>query len=58
MVKRNADGSLKVIGQMPDDDWLREDPPEVRRAMIAKQEELDRGLTEEELEEIRAQFAG
>ena len=24
MVKRNADGTLKILGQMPDPDWLNQ----------------------------------
>ncbi len=39
MVERNADGSLKVLGQMPDPDWLNQ----IRDA----EEEEDAELEEE-----------
>ncbi len=42
MVKRNADGSLKVLGQMPDPDWmnqLRDSEEDVE--LEAEEEETD-----------------
>lgn len=56
MVKRNADGSLKVIGKIPEDGWLHIGPPEVVEAAQAKSDELGRPLTESELDEIRERF--
>lgn len=54
MVKRNADGSLKIVAQMPDDDgWLREGGEEFRTKVMDEQVRLDRFLTDEEKEEIR-----
>ena len=53
MVERNADGSLKVVTQMPEDDWLREGSEEFRTKIMDEQERLGRFLTDEEKEEIR-----
>ena len=57
-MERNADGTLKQIGRLPDNDgWLREGGTEYRDAVIAKVEELERPLTEAELAELQEQFA-
>lgn len=57
MVERNADGSLKVVTQMPDDNWLRRDSEEFREKVMDEQDRLDRFLTDEEKEEIRRSLA-
>ena len=55
MVKRNLDGSLRVIGHLPQtDDWLR---GPVHEAALSKAKELGRPLTDKEVEAIKAQFA-
>ncbi len=53
MVERNADGSLKVVAQLPNDNWLREDGQVIRSKMIFEVERLGRLLTDEEKAEIR-----
>ena len=57
MVERNADGSLKVVTQMPEDDWLRQGGEEFRTKVIEEQERLNRFLTDDEKEEIRRSLA-
>ena len=52
MVERKADGGLRQTMALDDSDWLREGGPEVRAAVIARQTELGRALTEEEKEEV------
>ncbi len=54
MVKRNADGSLKVTAQMPSGDgWLREGGEDFRSKVIQEQARLKRKLTDDEKDEIR-----
>lgn len=52
MVKRNADGSLKVVAQMPNDQWLRDGTPEARIKVIDETKSKGRFLTEDERAEI------
>jgi len=53
MVKRNADGTLKVVGRMSDgDDWLRNMPGRDRiLARIRLERALKREPTEAEVDE-------
>ncbi len=41
MVERNADGSLKVLGQMPDPDWINQlrDEEDLEKSEDAELEE-------------------
>ena len=56
-MKKNADGSLKSVGNLPEDNWLR-DSVETALFIIAKEEaKLGRPLTDKEVEAIKAQFA-
>lgn len=53
MVKRNEDGSLKVVAQMPGaDGWLREGGQKFRDKVLAEQWRLKRRLTDDEKDEI------
>lgn len=52
MVKRNADGSLRTLPEMPDDGWLKEDTSDLVDALLAARVEKGRQLTEEERAEI------
>ena len=55
MVKRNTDGSLRVIGRLSGPGWLAEH--RVEEAVAAREQALGRALTDEEVAEVRAEFA-
>ena len=43
----------KVVAQIPDDEWLRDDGPEFRAAVVAETKRLRRRLTDKERKALK-----